>query len=149
MVEIPSEDDLGKLVGHRFPGGTYTIQPYEHWLLADAILAPPTLSGAAHPLFAYWVAMRGMGLTIQELFELGRAEGPDRVMFGEVDVEFVRTLRVGETYRVDGAITAVVRRHGRRAGIFDLVSFRLEVKEPGPRVAAVCTNSWVFMRGGR
>ncbi len=135
------------LVGHAFPGGSFRIEPYEHWLLADAVLSPPLPGGAAHPIYAYWAALRGMGVSIAELFELCRAAGPDRVMFGEAQIDLRRPLLVGETYRVRGGITGVERRRGRRAGVFDLVTFRLELVDPSGAVAAVSTDSWVFMRG--
>lgn len=147
MTGQPTLDEVRKLVGQQLPGGSFTIQPYEHWLFTDVVLSPPLPPGVAHPIYAYRVAMAGMGLSIDEMFQLGQAAGPDKVMFGETDMEVRRPLLVGETYAVRGGITGVERHTGRRAGIFDLITFRLEVVTGQGEVAAVCTNSLVFMRG--
>ena len=71
------------------------------------------------------------------------ADGP---MFGEAGLEFREAMRVGETYRVEGGITSAARKTGKRAGVFDIVSFELRVVEPSGVVAAVSTNSFIFPR---
>lgn len=146
MTKQPTLDEVGQLVGRQLPGGSFTIQPYEHWLFTDVVLSPALPPGVAHPIYAYRVAMAGMGLSIEDMFSLGMAAGPDKVMFGETDMEVRQPLLVGETYAVRGSVTGVERHAGRRAGVFDLITFRLEVVSGEGDVAAVCTNSLVFMR---
>ena len=34
-----AEADLQSVVGRRFPGGSYTVEPWRAWLLADCVLA--------------------------------------------------------------------------------------------------------------
>ena len=143
---VISVEDLEQLVGREFPAGEFTIEGYEHWLTADAVGSPVLPEGAAHPMYAYYTALAGMGVTLDEMFEMvgsSAAEGP---MFGEAGLEFLAAMRVGETYRVEGGITGVARKEGRRAGVFDIVTFELRVVDAADRVAAISTNSFVFPR---
>lgn len=139
-------DELEAVVGSRFPGGRVRIEPHEHWLACDAVQAAPTSEGPAHPMFGYYVALRGMGMSLDELFAKVGASSDSGVMFGEATLELWRPLAVGGEYGVRGEIVAAERKRGRRAGVFDLVTFRLEVcDDAGP--AAVSTNTFVFPRG--
>jgi hypothetical protein len=138
--------ELEALKGRAFPGGTYTIEPYRHWLMNDAVGDDANTSGAASPMEIYYGAMGGLGLTLDELFALAGATAADGPMFGEAEIEQHRPLRVGETYAVRGTFTDVVRKEGRRAGVFDIVTFRLELVAPDGEIAGVSTNSFVFPR---
>lgn len=137
---------LEALVGTPFPGGSYTIEPYRHWLFVDASGAPGTREGTAHPLEAYYGALAGMGLSVDELFSLVGASADDGPMFGEASIEIREPLRIGATYAVAGGIVDVKRKEGRRAGVFDIVAFRLELRDEAGTLAAVSTNSFVFPR---
>jgi hypothetical protein len=141
-----SLDELEALRGRSFPGGTYTIEPYRHWLMNDAVGDVPSTSGAASPMEIYYGAMGGLGVTLDELFALAGATAADGPMFGEAEIEQHRPLQVGETYTVRGEFTDVVRKEGRRAGVFDIVTFRLELVGGDGEVAGVSTNSFVFPR---
>ena len=58
------------LVGHRFPGGRYTIEHWENFLLSDAAGVAPLPDGLAHPAHLFHVAINGVGTSITELFRL-------------------------------------------------------------------------------
>jgi hypothetical protein len=139
-------EELEALVGRPFPGGTYTIEPYRHWLFVDASGGVPTREGVAHPMEAYYGALAGMGLTIDELFVLVGASADDGPMFGEAAIELRRPLEVGATYDVAGGIVGVERKEGRRAGVFDIVTFRIELTDTTGELAAISTNSFIFPR---
>ena len=47
-----------------------------------------------------------------------------------------------------GRYTSAVRKSGKRAGVFDIVEFRLEVADEGSELAVVSTNSFVYPRRG-
>ena len=144
-----SEDELKRrLVGHRFPGGTFRVEGYERWLSHDAMavtgIEPPVL----HPVWVLLGALRGMGVTIDDLIELAGSKADEGVVFGETILEQTRPLASDETYVVHGSITDVRRRESRRAGVIDLVTFRLQIDdEEGTQVAA-STQTFVFPRGG-
>jgi hypothetical protein len=138
--------ELEALVGKPFPGGSYTIEPYRHWLFSDASGAAPTNEGVAHTMEVYYGALAGMGFSVDELFALVGASADDGPMFGEATMEVERPLEVGATYTVTGGIVDVTRKEGRKAGVFDIVTFRLELADAGGAVTAVSTNSFIFPR---
>ena len=92
--------DVSSLVGYRFPGGAYHIAPHRHWLACDAIGADPRAaaeSGVAHPLFTYYAAIGGMGMSLAEFFELcGCGPDSDQPMLGETTLELEQPLRIGD-----------------------------------------------------
>ena len=147
-----AEADLAGQVGRAFPGGSYTIHPWRAWLLADAVLAPPPSlvegGGAgqvAHPLFAWMAATGAMGITWDELFAWFGAAASDGPVFGEHETTLHRPLRVGATYRVSGGIVSAERKKGRRAGVFDVVGYSMDLHAADVHVAT-CWNSIVFPR---
>ncbi len=145
-VEELTEAQLrDELIGRRFPTGTFTIKPHESWLTCDAILSPPLPDDLAHPMYAYYAALGGMGLTIEELFEIAHSSSDDGPMFGEGGIELHRPLYVGETFTIQGGIQDVVRKSGR-SGTFDIISFKLDLIDQEGKVAAVSTNSFIFPR---
>lgn len=140
------EQELLAVVGMEFPGGEFTIEPYEHWLLCDAIGAEPVRSGVANPMYVYYGALGGMGISLDELFALVGATADDGVMFGEAKIDAVRPLQIGATYTVDGKITDIVRKSGKRAGVFDIVTFALDLTDSDGTRVGTSTNSFVFPR---
>jgi hypothetical protein len=138
--------DYSHLVGHRFPGATYTLPAWLCWLWADAAQLPPD-SATAHPGLAYLVAIRGAGVSIQDIFGLMDATADSGVVFGEYGVDFHGTLRPDATYECDAEVTDVERKSGRRAGVFDKFSFQVRIREAGSaEPVAVCSNVWIFPR---
>lgn len=134
-----------RVVGYRFPEGSFTIPAHEAWLSADALHAPPLPDGVAHPMYFFYVGIVGMGLSLDELFELmgsSAAEGP---MFGELEIQQDEVLKVGGTYRVDGEILAVVRKSGG-SGTFDIMTFRLDLVSEDDRAVGHTLNSFIFPR---
>lgn len=141
-------EELEALVGTSFPGGTYTIEPHEHWLMTDAFGAVPSRTGTAHPMYAYYGALAGMGMSVDDLFVRVGATADDGPMFGEAGIEVLKPLQIGATYTVTGAFESVQRKEGRKAGVFDIVGFRLELRDAEGELAAVSTNSFIFPRRG-
>ena len=81
------EATLLEVVGWEFPGGRFTIEPYEHWLMCDAVGAEPSRSGIANPMFVYYAALGGMGVSLDDLFAKVGATADDGVMFGEAAID--------------------------------------------------------------
>jgi hypothetical protein len=141
-------NDYSHLVGHRFPGGRHTLESYEAWLWDDAVEAGPN-AGAAHPGSAYMIALHGGGASIQAIMDLLGTASDAGVMMAGVEFELAGPIEPGATFEVEGEVTAVERKVGRRAGAFDLVGFvhrlRLAEAEAGEPVAVV-RHSWVIPR---
>lgn len=142
----PTVDELEALVGWQFPGGVYAVEPWRVWLTNDVIGASQRADGVAHPMFCYYAAMAGLGISIDEMFTLCHASADDGPMFGECDIQQLRPLEIGATYTVRGEITSAVRKQGARTGTFDIVAFRLEVIAPDGEVSSVVSNSFIFPR---
>jgi len=139
-------DDYSHLVGHRFPGGTVTVPAWLNRLWSDAVLCEDT-APYVHPVLVYYAAIEGCGITIQEIFNLMEADADSGAMFGEQRLEFRAPLEVGRTYEVEGEVVEVVRKRGKRAGPFDLLTFSLRLREPGDAdPIAISTSTFVFPR---
>jgi acyl dehydratase len=146
MTTVIDVVDLQRLVGRPFPGGTYKVEPYRNWLTCDAVLSPVPDDGMAHPMFCYYGALAGMGMSLDDLFAMVGATADSGVMFGEAQIELHRPLLVGDEFTVRGSIISVQRKQGKRAGVFDIVGFALELVDSDGQVAGVSTNSFVFPR---
>lgn len=145
----PSEDELRRrLVGHRFPGGTFRVESYERWLSHDAMQTSEIAAPVLHPVWVLLGALRGMGMTIDDLIELAGARNDEGVVFGETVLEAGRPLVSDETYVVHGAITELKRRESRRAGVIDLITFRLQIDDSDGAQVAASTQTFVFPRAG-
>lgn len=140
---------ITRIIGHRFPGGSYTIEHWENFLVHDALRTTVDRSGLAHPAMLFHVPIAGVGMTIADVFALCEAESDEAVRAGAYVWEVARPLREEVTYRMEGGIVAVERKDGRRGGMMDLVTFRIEVISPvDGQVDATVTNTWVFLRSG-
>jgi hypothetical protein len=145
----PDVDDLrAALVGHQFPGATVSIDPYEAWLGHEAMCVPHRADGVLDPLWILVVGLRGMGVGIGGVIELGHLGPGDGVLFGGLGLEQHVPLRVGVAYRVSGAITGVERHTGKRAGVFDQVTFALDICDEIGALHARASNSFLFRRAG-
>jgi hypothetical protein len=140
--------DYTHLARHRFPGGTYELPGYVSWLWTDAAQLAPDPQ-RAHPGLIYLVAIQGSGVSIQDIFDLMDATADSGVMFGEYKVEIHGTLRPDTTYDCTAEVISVERKSGRRAGVFDKLSFDVTIREQGSAdLIAVTTNDWIFPRKG-
>ena len=100
-----------------------------------------------HPVLVYYAAVQGSGVTFQDIFDLLGGDADSGIMVGEQRFEFTRPLEVDREYTVEGGIVDVVRKEGRRAGVFDIATCELRLLEPGGgEPVAVSTTSFVFPR---
>jgi hypothetical protein len=138
---------MQKLVGHQFPGGTFTIERWENTLLCQVMACDVLPDGLAHPAYLFHAPLAGLGLKYGDIFELCHAESDEAVRAGEYQWDIHQPLRVGHTYRMSGGFTGVERKQGRRAGLMDVVSFRIEMHDDeDDALVATVGNSWIFLR---
>lgn len=150
---IPPEDAMRRLVGHRFPGGTYRIEHWENFLLSEATGIDPLPEGLAHPAHLFHVAINGVGASISELFRLAESPPGAPVSIDYYDWQIHAPLREEETYSLAGGITAFQRSVRPGAPTIDSFVYGIELTDAvGARVAEVAFR-WHFWRspesGGR
>jgi hypothetical protein len=139
--------DYSHVIGHRFPGGSTVVPDWLNHLWGDAVAAEDDSAPFVHPVLVYYAAVQGAGITFQDIFDVMEASGDSGIMVGEQRFEFTRPLEIGKEYEVEGGITDVVRKEGRRAGVFDIATFELLIREPGgTEPLAASTTSFVFPR---
>jgi hypothetical protein len=143
-MPIPPTPDIA---GHPLDGGTFTIAEAEDRALRASIGSPPASDGAAHPVWYYVATQVGMGETVAGLCALCGFDIEDGPMMAGSEVEFFAPLRIGQPYRVRGAVLGLTRKQSRRLGTMDLLDYALHLDaEDGTRVCSV-RNAWVLPRG--
>lgn len=143
-----TEQDMLKLIGHRFPGGTYRIEHWENYLLTDCTGAEQLPAGVVHPIALFHVPILGVRTSITELFRLGGVSGAGSVGLEGYDWEYDEPLREDIEYRMEGGIVSVERRTTETGQVYDAVAFQIDLFD-GERHVARITNRWRFRREGR
>jgi hypothetical protein len=134
-------DQLETLPGRAFPGGSFLITAQEDATMRDVVGAPPRTGDVAHPIWMFAGPQRAMGISIDDLFGWCGSSAADGPMLGETQLTMPGPLLVGHRYAVTGGIVAATRKQGRRAGVFDIVTFELNLAGGGQ-----CRTSFVFPR---
>jgi hypothetical protein len=134
------------LVGRELPAGSVRLEPYQNWLLHDAFYATP--EPEPHPVAAFILANRGIGISLADLFTLFGSDINDGPLLAESGIELHRPLAEDAEYQVRGEITAVERRQSRRIGPFDRITCRFDVYQ-GDELAATVTNVFAVPRAGQ
>ncbi len=145
--QTPTAADIEALVGHRFPGGAYTIAHWENFLLTECTGAEPLPDGLAHPVALFHAPILGAGTSIGEMFALGQAESDFSIGIESYDWEFFQSLQEELEYEVTGQITAADRREGG-GRTYDRIQFRFDLADPDGRPAARTTITWHYRRTG-
>ena len=142
---IPPDAEIRAIVGHEFPGGVYTVEHWENFLLTDCTGATQLPDGLVHPIALFHVPILGARTSITQLFELGGAEGAGSVGLEGYDWEYHEPLREDREYRIEGGIVSVERRTADNGQPYDAVAFRIDLFD-GDRHVARITNRWRFRR---
>ena len=147
MAKPVTIEEMRELVGRPFPGGTFTIERWENALLCDVMAYERLPDDLAHPAYLFHAPLAGVGLKYGDIFALCRAESDEAIRAGEYVWDVRAPLRVGRTYRMSGSFTDVTRKEGRRAGLMDIVTFRIDVHDQADdALVATVVNSWIFLR---
>ena len=144
----PPVEEIRALVGHRFPGGNYTIAHWENFLLTECTGADPLPDNLAHPVALFHMPILGAKTSIGEMFKLGQAEGIAGIGIESYEWDFFQPLREEIPYRVDGEIVSADRMQedGRT---FDRIQFRFDLSLEGGDPVARTTVTWRYRRGAR
>ena len=145
MPKPPSTEDIRALVGHRFPGGVYSIAHWENFLLTECTGAEPLPDGLAHPVALFHVPILGAKTTIKEMFRVGYAESDFSIGIESYDWKIFQPLLEETPYRITGEVSEADRcaAEGR---VFDRIQFRFELFTPDEALAARATITWHYRR---
>jgi acyl-CoA thioesterase FadM len=134
------------VVGHRFPGGSATLPAHRAWFWEDAIYAKHD-PRVVHPSYVLLMSAAGAGATIEEILGLVDFAPEEGALAAAYDLEFDAPLRAEATYWVEGQVTEVERKRGRRLGPFDQLTFTVTITDTasGDLVATVKTT-WMLPR---
>lgn len=140
------------LDGRELPGGELTVEAHESAIADYALLAPDVDTDHAHPLWLLVLALRGMGISVDELCRLAGQRPQDTLLFGNCEIAQRRPVRVGHRFRMTASAGPVTRKESRGGGRLDFVTVRVEVHDtaddphPDGPVGTV-TNGFIFKRG--
>lgn len=134
------------LPGTNLPAGEFTITTQEAESLAGALLTTTSSDGTAHPIWAYIATQRGIDISIAGLCALAEFDVQDGPMLGSVEIEYSAPVRIATPYRVTGEVVGLDRKHGRKTGTFDILTFRLAMAGPDGAVVVRCTNTFILPR---
>ena len=143
---IPEESAITGLQGHRFPGGTYTVEHWENFLLCECTGAELLPDGIVHPVALFHIPILGAGTSIAEMFSLGQAESDLSIMIESYDWETFLPLREALCYRVSGCISSAERCVSAEQKIYDRIQFCFELHTPEEQLAARTTITWHYTR---
>lgn len=142
---MPSEDEIKALVGHRFPGGRYTIAHWENFLLTECTGAEPLPDDLAHPVALFHMPILGANTSIGEMFAVGQAESDFSIGIESYDWRIYKPLREELEYTVTAEITEADRR-GSGDKVYDRIQFRFDLAEPDGADAASSLVTWHYRR---
>ncbi len=145
MPDIPDVAEIRALVGHEFPGGSYTIAHWENFLLTECTGAAPLPDDLAHPVALFHMPILGANTSIGEMFALGQAESDFSIGIESYDWELYQPLREELAYDVTGRITAADRVEGKPR-IYDRIQFQFDLHDGDGAHAARTTITWHYRR---
>ena len=142
---IPPAEQIAALLGHRFPGGQYSIEHWENVLLTGCTGANLLPDGMVHPVALFHIPIRGCGTSIAEMFALGQAESDLSILIESYDWEMFAPLREQTCYDISASITAADRRSNDAGNLYDRIQFCFEMRSQG-ELCARSTITWHYTR---
>jgi hypothetical protein len=134
------------LPGTALAPGTFMITGDENRRMAEILGTTPTADGSAHPIYAYIATQRGIGTGVADLCALARFDVADGPMLGSVALEYSATIHVETPYRVEGEVVGIERKQGRKAGVFDILTYRERLLNEAGELVAAATNTFILPR---
>ncbi|BAH52911.1 hypothetical protein [Rhodococcus opacus] len=150
MTTAVKELDPG-LIGRQLPGDTTTISRHQSAITDHALHAAADRDSgeSAHSIWFLVIALRGMGISVDELCALADKRDTDTLLFGTCGIDQIQPLAVGHTYRTTASIDSIDRRTTRDGSILDSLTVTVtlfDTAAPTDPVGAV-TSVYLFKRG--
>lgn len=144
---IPPENEILGIIGHTFPGGVYTVEHWENFLLTECTGADLLPGGMVHPVVLFHMPILGSGTTIGEMFALGQAESDFSIGIESYDWEMFVPMHEDVPYSISGKIISAERHQPPGKRLYDRIQFQFEVAQPDGVLAARTTITWHYRRG--
>lgn len=144
--QLPDEEEIKSLVGHQFPGGEYTIEHWENFLLTECTGAELLPDGMVHPVALFHVPILGAGTSIAEMFELGQAESDFSIGIESYDWRLFSPLKEDTRYTISACVTEADRRKGDAGRIYDRIQFQFDLTDPEGQAVAQVIVTWHYNR---
>jgi hypothetical protein len=135
------------LAGRELPGDHTTISEVESRIADHALLRPTDDVSQAHSLWFLVIALRGMGISVDDLCELAAKRPHDTLLFGTCELEQRHPLEVGATYRSTATITDIGRRATRDGSILDSITVLVTLYDADDRNMGSVDSVYLFKRG--
>lgn len=143
---VPAEE-IRALVGHQFPGGEYTIEHWENYLLTECTGAELLPDGMVHPVALFHMPILGSNTSIAEMFALGQAESDFSIGIESYVWEMFNPLLENTLYNISGRVTEADRREHDSGHTYDRIAFEFTVTAQDGTDSARCTITWHYRRG--
>ena len=143
---IPPREEIQALVGHEFPGGTYTIAHWENFLLTECTGTTPLPNGQVHPAAMFHVPILGANTSIGEMFSRGQAENDASIGIESYDWELFAPLYEETPYDITATITEADRCDIEGGRLYDRIQFVFNLADPDGNLAARSTVTWTYNR---
>jgi hypothetical protein len=143
---LPDVAEIEALVGHEFPGGTYTIQHWENFLLTECTGANPLPNSQVHPAAMFHVPILGANTTIGEMFALGQAESDASIGIESYDWQLFAPLHEDVAYDITAKITEAGRCDIENGRLYDRIQFVFDLAGPDGKNVARSTVTWHYHR---
>ena len=144
--KIVSEASIRAIAGHQFPGGTYTIEHWENFLLTECTGSQLMSNKVVHPVALFHVPIIGSGTSIAELFALGQAESDLSIRIESYDWEMFHPLKEDVAYQVSGKVISAERCQSEQGPGYDRIQFCFEMSNSTNQLVARTTIIWHYTR---
>ncbi len=144
----PPEEEIKAIIGHEFPGGTYTIEHWENFLLTECTGAEPLPGKMVHPVALFHMPILGANTTIGEMFAVGKADSDHSIGIESYDWEMYQPLEEDTLYTVTAKVTDADRRSREDGRLYDRIQFQFDLADPNGDPAARTTITWHYNRSG-
>lgn len=118
--------------------GRYCITPERD---AEARIAAEASAGdglQAHPIFAFIMALNGLGESVADIYSRIGASLDDGPVLASCRIDYPQSFRVGESYDVTGRIIGLISKSSRRFGQTRHMTQRVDIQDSaGQPVASI------------
>jgi len=144
--KIVDEASIRAIAGHQFPGGSYTIEHWENFLLTGCTGSELMNDGVVHPVALFHMPIIGSGTSIAEMFALGQAESDLSIRIESYDWQMFYPLKEDVPYQVSGKVISAEPCRSEQGQNYDRIEFCFEVAKPTGELAARTTIIWHYTR---